>query len=216
VLVEVGEVLWIGTEGEGVLALREGKIRHIRPADRGVGTVRALLAVDSGALLWGTDRGVYRHDGEGLRVAHPALDRVAVTALAGREEDLYIGTRESGLWRLHAGQLERFGEAEGLPDPHVQAVAVAGDIAVAGTPTGAALWRAGGFDRRVAEGYFVRSALVAGETLYAGTLEDGLVTAPLGARGRAVVMGGGAGGGAGGGGGGPPPRSGRWFRRRGC
>ena len=194
VLVEVGEVLWIGTEGEGVLALSEGKIRHIRPADRGVGTVRALLAVDSGALLWGTDRGVYRHDGEGLRVAHPALDRVAVTALAGREEDLYIGTRESGLWRLHAGQLDRFGEAEGLPDPHVQAVAVAGDLAVAGTPTGAALWRAGGFDRRVAEGYFVRSALVAGETLYAGTLEDGLVTAPLGARGRAVVMGGGAGG----------------------
>jgi ligand-binding sensor domain-containing protein len=192
-VVEVGEVLWIATEGEGVLALIDGKIRHIRPADRVAGTVRALLPVASGALLWGTDRGVFRHDGKALQVAHPALERVAVTALAGWEEDLYIGTRDAGLWRLHAGQLDRFGEAEGLPDPHVQAVAVAGDLAVAGTPAGAALFRAGAFDRRAAEGFFVRSALVAGETLYAGTLEDGLVTAPLGApsatRSRVVVSG---------------------------
>ena len=192
-VVEAGDVLWIATEGEGVLALIEGKIRHIRPADRVAGTVRALLPVASGALLWGTDRGVFRHDGKALQVAHPALERVAVTALAGREEDLYIGTRDAGLWRLHAGQLDRFGEAEGLPDPHVQAVAVAGDLAVAGTPAGAALFRAGAFDRRVAEGFFVRSALVVGETLYAGTLEDGLVTAPLGApsptRSRVVVSG---------------------------
>ncbi len=186
-LAAVGDVLWIATEGEGVLLLEGGKFRHIRPVDRAHGTVRALLPVASGAMLWGTDGGVLRYDGKGLNLAHPALGRVPVSALAGKEEDLYIGTRNDGLWRLHAGQLDQFREAEGLPDPHVQTVAVAGDRAVAGTPLGAALFEAGAFARKLAEGFFVRSALVDGETLYAGTLEDGLVTTPLGARGRAVV-----------------------------
>jgi len=186
-IVEVGDVLWIATEGEGVLALEGGKLRHIRPVVKTYATVRALLPLASGAILWGTDTGVLRSDGKGLNIAHPAIGRVAVTALAGKEEDLYIGTRNAGLWRFHAGQLDQFGEAEGLPDSHVQTVAVSGDQAVAGTPIGAALFRAGTFDRKLADGFFVRSALVEGETLYAGTLEDGLVTTPLGARGRAVV-----------------------------
>jgi ligand-binding sensor domain-containing protein len=188
-LAEVGDVLWIATEGEGVLALEGGKLRHIRPVVKTYGTVRALLPVASGAMLWGTDTGVLRSDGKGLNIAHPALARIAVTALAGKEEDLYIGTRANGLWRWHAGQLDQFGEAEGLPDPHVQTVAVTGDSVVVGTPVGAALFRGGKFERKLAEGFFVRSALIDGETLYAGTLEDGLVTTPLGARGRAVVTG---------------------------
>jgi ligand-binding sensor domain-containing protein len=188
-LVQVGDVLWIATEGEGVLALEGGKLRHIRPVVKTYGTVRALLPVASGAMLWGTDTGVLRSDGKGLNIAHPALARIAVTALAGKEEDLYIGTRANGLWRWHAGQLDQFGEAEGLPDPHVQTVAVTEDSVVAGTPVGAALFRGGKFERKLAEGFFVRSALIDGETLYAGTLEDGLVTTPLGARGRAVVTG---------------------------
>jgi ligand-binding sensor domain-containing protein len=188
-IVEVGEALWMATEGEGVLVLEGGRIRHIRPVDANYARVRALLPVASGGMLWGTDGGVIRSDAKGLSLSHPALRRVAVTALAGKEEDLYIGTRNSGLWRLHAGQLDQFSEADGLPDPHVQTVAVSGDQVVAGTPIGAALFRAGKFDRKLADGFFVRSALVDGETLYAGTLEDGLVTTPLGARGRAVVSG---------------------------
>ncbi len=188
-LVEVGDVLWLATEGEGVLALEGGRVRQIRPVEAGYATVRALLPVASGGMMWGTDGGVVRYDGRGLGLAHPALGRIAVTALAGKEEDLYIGTRNAGLWRLHAGQLDQFREAEGLPDPHVEAVAVSGDLAVAGTPIGAALFRAGTFDRKLAEGFFVRSVLLAGETLHAGTLEDGLVTTPLGARGRAVLSG---------------------------
>ncbi len=174
-LAEVGDVLWIATEGEGVLLLEGGRFRHVRPVDRAYGTVRALLPVASGAMLWGTDKGVLRYDGKGLQLAHPALAGVAVTALAGKEEDLYIGTRNAGLWRLHAGQLDQFREREGLPDPHVQALAVAGDRAVAGTPVGAALFRAGAFDRKLAEGFFVRS-----ETLVAapaGLLTDGNVSA---------------------------------------
>ena len=190
-VVEVGAVVWVATDGAGVVAIEGGKVRHILPNWLGHRKVRALLVGDSGSLLWGTSGGVVRFDGKALSRFQGSTERVDVTALAGKEEDLYVGTRGAGMWRFHAGQLAKFGEAEGLPDGEVQAVGVAGDVAVAGGPLGAALFRAGKFERRLAEGFFVRSLVVEGETLFAGTMEDGLVTVPLGVTGRPVVTGGG-------------------------
>ncbi len=188
-VLEVGSTVWVGTDGAGVVAIEGGKVRHILPNWLAYRKVRALLAVDSGSLLWGTEGGVVRFDGKALSRFQGSTERVDVTALAGKEEDLYVGTRTAGMWRFHAGQLTKFGEAEGLPDAEVQAVGVAGDVAVAGGPLGAALFRAGKFERKLAEGFFVRSLVVEGETLFAGTMEDGLVTVPLGATGRPVVTG---------------------------
>lgn len=188
-VVEVGSVVWVATDGAGVVAIEGGKVRHVLPNWLAHRKVRALLAVESGSLLWGTAGGVVRFDGKALSRFQGSTERVDVTALAGKEEDLYVGTRTAGMWRFHAGQLTKFGEAEGLPDGEVQAVGVAGDVAVAGTPLGAALFRAGKFERKLAEGFFVRSLVVEGETLFAGTMEDGLVTVPLGATGRPEVTG---------------------------
>jgi len=188
-MLEVGSTVWVATDGAGVVAIEGGKVRHVLPNWLAHRKVRTLLAVDSGSLLWGTEGGVVRYDGKALSRFQGSTERVDVTSLAGKEEDLYVGTRGAGMWRFHAGQLTKFGEAEGLPDAEVQAVGVAGDVAVAGGPLGAALFRAGKFERKLAEGFFVRSLRVEGETLWAGTMEDGLVTVPLGATGRPVVTG---------------------------
>jgi ligand-binding sensor domain-containing protein len=99
--------------------------------------------------------------------------------LAGDYADLWVGTIDRGLVHFHAGQVDSFGMAEGLPDPQVLSLAVDAGRAFAGTPVGVAEFDGGKFARTLASGTFARALLVDGDALLIGTLEQGVVPVPL-------------------------------------
>ena len=163
--------LWMATAGEGALAYDGSRFRHIRPERARERKMTAVLPLATGRVLFGTDKaGVLAFDGKQLSPLHPSLAGVHVTALAGVEESLWIGTQDSGVLHWHAGQLDRFGEAEGLPDAHVFSIAVDGNTAYAATALGIAEIREGRVQRTLARGFTVESVLRQGGELIAGTL----------------------------------------------
>ncbi len=168
--------LWIATDGEGLLSFDGRRFQHIRPREAPFRKLTALLPLETGRVLLATEKkGLLVYDGKRLARFHPALADLSVTALAGDEASLWLGTLESGLLHFHAGQLDRFGEAQGLPDARVTSLAVAGETAWAGTALGVAQFRAGRFERVVAEGLFANTLLARSGALAVGTLEDGVV-----------------------------------------
>ena len=110
---------------------------------------------------------------------HPQLAKLHITALAGDDSSLWVGTLTNGVVHWHAGQADRFAESEGLPDPRVLSLAVEGDRAFVGTPMGVAEFRGGKFTRVLASSFFASSLLVDGETLIVGTLDEGILEVPL-------------------------------------
>lgn len=175
-----GPELWIATDGAGLLAFDGRAFRQIRPAAEEARKLTSVLPLSAGRILAGSLKsGVLVYDGKRIGAFHPSLAGVAVTALAGSEEDLWIGTLRQGVLRFHAGQLDRFGAAEGVPDPQVLSLAAAGNMAYAGTAMGVAEFRDGKFRRVLAAGYFAASLLPRAAVLDVGTLEEGIVEVPL-------------------------------------
>jgi len=175
-----GEELWIATEGEGAISFDGTRFRRILPTPRGARKLRAILPLSTGGVLFGTaELGVLRYDGTHLRPFHPSLAALAVTAMAGAEDDLWVGTRDSGVVHLHAGHAERFSEAEGLPDKAIHSVATNGDRAWVGTSTGIAAFRGGKFERTLANGLLAKSIAARSEEIVIGTLSDGWLRIPF-------------------------------------
>lgn len=175
--------LWLATAGEGLLAFNGHSFRHFLPEDPAHRTINALLPLSTGRVLLGSDKsGVLVFDGETLAHFHPALKDLPVTALAGSETELWAGTADRGAIRWRAGEVARYGEAEGLPDKQVLSLAVEGERAFVGTALGVAEFRAGRFERVLAPGFFARALALRGGSLAIGSLEEGVVEAPLAAR----------------------------------
>jgi ligand-binding sensor domain-containing protein len=131
-------------------------------------------------VLLGTEKdGVIVYDGKRMGAFHPSLAKLNVTSLAGDYANLWVGTIDRGVLHFHAGQLDSFGAAEGLPDPQVLSLAVEGGRAFAGTPVGVAEFDNGKFARTLAAGTFARALFLHGDTLLIGTLEQGVVPVPL-------------------------------------
>ena len=172
--------LFIATAGEGLVAFNGRGFRQIRADAAAYRNLTALLPLSTGRVLLGTAKnGVAVYDGQRIAAFHPALAGLEITALAGDDAGVWAGTVNDGLLHWHAGQVDRFGEPEGLPDARVLSLALAGDAAYAGTPMGVAEFVAGRFSRVLAEGVFAQSLLVRGDTLEIGTLEEGVVEVPL-------------------------------------
>jgi ligand-binding sensor domain-containing protein len=181
--------LVIATKSEGLLAFDGSSFRQIRPADPAAREITALLALDSGQLLIGTSKeGVLVYDGKRLGPFHPALSAIHVTELAGDQADLWIGTIDQGVLHWHGGHADSLGEAEGLPDPQVLSLLVAGDRAFVGTPLGVAEFRQGRMERLLARGAFAQSLAVRGTTLVIGTLDQGIARISLAANPVAAGM----------------------------
>ena len=139
-----------------------------------------VLPLSTGRVLLGSrTRGVLVYDGTTMSVLHRALAGLHITALAGDESSLWVGTLGSGVLYWHGGRLERFAEPEGLPDPQVLTIAVTGSAAYVGTPLGVAAFRNGRFERVVAEGLFATALLAGEQTLSAGTLDEGVFELPV-------------------------------------
>ena len=173
--------LFIATRGEGLLAFNGTRFRQILPADSGLRIVTAVLVLGSGRVLLGTERhGLLVFDGHRLLPFHARLKAAHITALAGNDGDLWIGTLADGVFHYRGGQLDDLLSA--LPDPQVLSLEVAGGAAYAGTPLGVVEFRDGQRLRTLAEGFFARAMVRSGETLQVGTQDEGIVEAPLRSR----------------------------------
>ncbi len=175
--------LFIGTLGEGLVSFDGRRFRQVRAKEAAHRKIVSLLPIETGQLLIGTSKaGVLQWDGSRLTRLHEGLNEAAVTAMAGTLDDLWIGTLDRGLLHLRAGQVERFTEAEGMPDAHVLSLAARGDRTWAGTAMGIVEYRSGRFERAMADGLFANAMLAGEESLSVGTLEEGIAEIPLAAR----------------------------------
>lgn len=172
--------LLIATRGEGVLAFDGQNFRQIRPADPEARQVTALLPLASGRLLMGTARrGLLVYDGKTLRQFHATTNNIYVTALAGTEAELWIGTLDGGVLHWRGGQTEQIGEAQGLPDARVESIALGEDSVYVGTPVGVAEIRADKVVRTLVAGRFAHALLAAPGTLLVGEFGGGILRVGL-------------------------------------
>jgi len=172
--------LLIATDGEGVLVFDGQRFRQTRPAQPDARKVTALLPLASGRLLWGTAKsGLLVYDGRTLQAFHSTTKNVFVTALAGNEAELWVGTLDRGVLHWHGGQAETIDEALGLPDARVESIAAAGDAVFVGTPAGVAEVRAGKVSRVLAAGRYAHSVLAEPRSLLVGQMEGGVLRVAL-------------------------------------
>lgn len=172
--------LILATASEGILAFSGHAFRQILPTLADARAITAILPVSSGHLLIGTKkRGVLVYDGTAITVLHPTLNSAYVTALAGSESDLWVGTLNRGVLHFHAGETDSFGEAQGLPDAQVQSLAISGDEAYVGTTGGVAVFSGGRFSRVLASGVLATALLATPSELYVGSEDQGVMRIPL-------------------------------------
>ena len=153
---------------------------QVRAEEAAYRDLTVVLPLATGRVLLGSrTKGVLVYDGATMSVLHPSLAGLHVTALAGDESSLWVGTLGGGVLYWHGGRLDGFGEPEGLPDPQVLAVAVNGSAAYVGTPLGVAAFRDGRFERVIAEGLFSTALLAREQTLSVGTLDEGIFDVPV-------------------------------------
>jgi ligand-binding sensor domain-containing protein len=172
--------LVVATANDGLLAFNGRSFRQILPTSTDALAITAILPAPSGHLLFGTKkRGVLLYDGKKIAVLHPTLDAVYVTSLAGNESDLWVGTLNSGVLHFHAGASESFSEAQGLPDPQVESLAISGDTIYAGTAVGVAVFNNGRFSRVLASGVMATALLATPTQLYVGSEDQGVIVIPL-------------------------------------
>jgi ligand-binding sensor domain-containing protein len=167
--------LWIATAGEGLVAFDGRSFRQIRAEDARFRKITSLLTTTTGRILMGTEKsGVLAYDGRELKPFHASLADVPVTALAGDDSNLWVGTLDRGLLHWKAGALETIADA--LPDSRVLSLAEDGETIYAGTGLGVAQIQDGKVTRTLAPGYFAQSLLAAEGRLWIGTLEEGMVS----------------------------------------
>ncbi len=177
-----GPELYIATAGEGLLAFDGHTFRQIRAEEKPFRTLTAVLPVSTGRILLGTEsKGVLVYDGKRLAPFHASLAGLHVTALAGDDTSLWVGTLDRGVLHWTAGRLDA---PQGLPDPQVLSIVVEGATTWVGTPAGVAELRDGRFTRVLAPGVFARALLARGDKLAIGTEDEGVIELPLEAGGR--------------------------------
>jgi ligand-binding sensor domain-containing protein len=168
--------LLIATLGAGVVAFDGSVFRQIAGKDEDARDVTAVLPLASGRLLIGTEKlGLLVYDGKTLKRFHSTTNDVYVTALAGSEAELWVGTLNDGLLWWHGGQTERIGEEQGLPDRRVEQIALGEGRAWVGTPMGVAEVREGKVARVLAKGRYAHALLADGDSLLVGQVEAGVL-----------------------------------------
>lgn len=135
------ERLFIGTASAGLLGFDGNTFTGFSFNKPKAARVSVLLATESELLIGTLDGGLFEYDGERFtrRInSATGADFERVTALLPLESRLYIGTQDRGLYVWREAHIEHVNTNEGLPSPHVTALAAmppsfsqAGVIAVA-------------------------------------------------------------------------------------
>lgn len=172
--------LILATAGAGALFYDGTALRQLLPQDPAARDITAILPLASGDLLIGTRySGLLLYSGTTLAPFQPNLAKLSITALAGDEGDIWIGTRTEGLRHWHAGQLDSFDTSTGLPDQQVESIAVASLKVYVGTPLGVAEFDAGRPSRILAQGFFTHAIATDGVTLTLASIDQGIREIPL-------------------------------------
>jgi len=172
--------LVIATSADGVLAFDGRSFRQIYPQAADARAITAILATPAGHLLIGTKkRGVLVYDGRQVTPLHSTLSDYYVTALAGDESDLWVGTLDRGVLHFTGGQTESFKEEQGLPDSQVTSLATLRETTYVGTPLGVAVFCKGQFARVLASGVLATALLGTAHQLYVGSEDQGVISIPL-------------------------------------
>jgi ligand-binding sensor domain-containing protein len=171
--------LWIATSGAGLLRFDGNRFTQILPEDLAARSLTALMPLSTGRILLGTEkRGLLVFDGKRLLKFHDSLGDLHVTALAGTESEIWVGTLDRGVLCWHAGQVDALSEETGLPDKQVLSL-VSGSGTYVGTANGIAEIEAGKISRTFAPGVFAKAMLLQGDHLLVGTMEQGTLDIAL-------------------------------------
>ncbi len=180
--------LWIATGGAGLLIYDGRAFRQLLPTIADGRKISALLPLQNGEMLAGTpNAGLYVTDGNNLRMFHQTLNGVHVTALAGDEDDFWVGTRSDGAWHWRGGEATHI--TSQLPDQQVLSLATSGhttagntaheSTAWVGTALGIAEFVDGKFHRYLGEGLFAQALGKDNDALWVATVDQGTVRLPL-------------------------------------
>jgi ligand-binding sensor domain-containing protein/signal transduction histidine kinase len=119
------DALWIGTDGGGLVCLRDGKFSHYGKTNGLAGdTVRAIFEASNGALWIGTTTGLSQFQ-HGTIVNYFIKDGLLSDLVRfiyeDREGNLWIATG-AGLNRIHGGKINSFAMPNGLPNDSVRVI----------------------------------------------------------------------------------------------
>lgn len=115
--------VWLGTD-QGLFHYHQGKTRKIT-VEQGLpaGTIYVMAYDNAQRLLVGTEQGLYRLEQQRFELVHPKLAELGVTSLLrDRQDQLWVGTISSGLFRLSELGLEQLTVEQGLPNNRVLAL----------------------------------------------------------------------------------------------
>ena len=187
--------LLLATGGAGLLLLEPGSganptIHQLLPAAADAGDLTALLPLATEDVLLGTRRrGVLIYNGATLvplRFTLPGVNPASlqITALAAVDSASFlIGTRDSGVFYVHAGTVDHANSGSGLPDDQVESIAVSSTHAFVGTPVGTAEFDLAAPSflpvRMLAQGLFGHALTLDEHQLTIGTLDQGIQQVPL-------------------------------------
>ncbi len=171
--------LILATANDGILAFNGRAFRQIFPY-RLARAITAILPTASGHLLMGTKkRGVLVYDGKRISALHPTLERYYVTALAGSESDLWVGTLDRGVLHFHAGQTRKFRRSARTAGSASRVIGGRPATRLtSGTPLGVAVFSDGRFSRVLAPGVLATALLATRDQLYVGSEDQGVIRFP--------------------------------------
>jgi signal transduction histidine kinase/ligand-binding sensor domain-containing protein len=115
--------LWVGVR-DGLWRWKPGPPEFHPAAGPGMG-IRGLAEADDGALLFGPRTGIRRLAGtkiEAYPLPNSAQHFTVSCLLRDRDGDLWIGTSDAGLARVHRGRTDVFAQADGLSSDYVSAL----------------------------------------------------------------------------------------------
>jgi ligand-binding sensor domain-containing protein/signal transduction histidine kinase len=115
--------IWIGTLGDGLFLLRDGRVAQVNAGlpDR---KINSLLAIGSDELWVGTGTGLYRGNGAGFRrLELPSFlgDIQVLSLLHDRDSNIWVGTTR-GLLRINGKGVSFFEENEVRGDGGINAL----------------------------------------------------------------------------------------------
>jgi ligand-binding sensor domain-containing protein len=145
-VVDGGGNLWLGLQRPTLLRLQNNRFEDARTAlgQPSVSVVKMARSSDGSLLLWvlqGEPSAMVVRGGTMVRIAAPSgFSRSPVLALAQTQNgDIWVGTRDAGLFRIHDGATTKI--TEGLPDPKVNAITRSGENELwIGTDNGVTRW----------------------------------------------------------------------------
>jgi ligand-binding sensor domain-containing protein len=124
--------LWLGTNGKGLIRLKDRAVRMFTTAD-GLANdlVLTVLKTSDGTLWAGGNCGLSSFDGSHFRT-YPAnkggLTGPCVLSLAeDRNHDLWVGTSSNGVFRFHEGHFTQFSKSQGLAGANGRAIVASRD-----------------------------------------------------------------------------------------